>query len=279
MRIKLFSAAAILCAGLAQAVESQPVNAPAALTYADLADLATGAPVVAHVRVRGAERLDAELAPNVPAGHRRFLVEADVVALIRGAGGIDGRVTYLVDLPDDSRGRSAQLRRRSEWLAIARRVPNRPAELQLAAPDAQIPYTPETAQRLRDILRDASAPNAPARITGIGRAFHVPGNLPGESETQFFLQTANERPISLSVLRRPGEQPRWAVALSEMVDEAAAPPAPDTLLWYRLACTLPQRLPGDVLRDSGADEARAIQADYRLVIEGLGPCARTRTRR
>jgi len=279
MRIKLFFAAAILCAGLDQAVESQTVNATPALTYADLSDLAIGAPVVAHVRARSAERLGAELAPNVPAGHSRFLVEADVVALIRGAGGIDGRVSYLVDLRNDSRGRPARLRRGGEWLLIARRVPNRPGQLQLAAPDAQIPYTAETAERLRAILRDSSAPNAAARITGIGRALHVPGNLPGESETQFFLQTTNERPISLSVLRRPGEQPRWAVALSEMVDEAAAPPAPDTLLWYRLACTLPARLPGDVLRESGVDEARAIQADYRVIIEGLGGCARTRARR
>jgi len=274
MRIKLFYAAAILGAVPPQAVDSQPLSPASALTYADLADLAIGAPVVAHVRMRGSDRLDAELAPNVPAGHRRYLVEADVVALIRGTGGIEGRVSYVVDLPGDSRPR-----RRSEWLLIAHRVPNRPAQLQLVAPDAQIPYTAESAERLRAILRDAAAPNAPARITGIGRAFHVPGNLPGESETQFFLQTANERPISLTVLRRPGEQPRWAVALSEMVDEAAAPPAPDTLLWYRLACTLPQRLPGDVLRDSGAEEARAIQADYRLIVEGLGPCARTRARR
>jgi hypothetical protein len=279
MRIKLFSAAAILAAAWTQSVESQTLTASPPLTYADLADLAVGAPVAAHVRVRGAERLDAELAPSVPAGYRRFLVEAEIVALIRASGGMEGRVSYLVDLPNDSRGRPAQLRRRSEWLLIARRVPNRPAELQLAAPDAQIPYAVETAERLRTILRDASAPNAPARITGIGRAFHVPGNLPGESETQLFLQTANERPISLTVLRRPGEQPRWAVALSEMVDEAAAPPAPDTLLWYRLACTLPARLPGDVLRESSADEARAIQADYRVIVEGLGPCARTRTRR
>lgn len=279
MRIKLFAAAAILAIGFAQAVESQPVQAPPALTYADLADLAIGAPVVAHVRLRGIERLGAELAPNVPPGHRRFLIEADVVALIRGSGGIESRVSYLLDLPNDSRGRPAELRRRSEWLVVARRVPNRPGELQLAARDAQIPYAAETAERLRAILRDAAAPNAPARITGIGRAFHVPGNLPGESETQFFLQTASERPISLSVLRRPGEQPRWAVALSEMVDEAAAPPAPESLLWYRLACTLPQRLPADVLRDASADEARAIQADYRLIVEGLGPCARTRASR
>lgn len=274
MRIKLAAAAVIFAAMSGQAVESQPLPAPPAPNYADLADLALNAPVVAHVRVADADRLDAELAPNVPAGHRRFLVEADVVALIRGSGGIEGRVSYLVDLPADSR-----LRKRSEYLVLARRAPNRPGMLQLIAPDAQLAYTPETAERLRAILREAGAANAPARITGIGRAFHVPGSLAGESETQIFLQTEDQRPISLNVLRRPGEQPRWSVALSEMVDEAAAPPAPETLLWYRLACTLPARLPGDVLREAGPQEAQAIQADYRLVMEGLGPCTRARPRR
>jgi hypothetical protein len=79
-------------------------------------------------------------------------------------------------------------------------------------------------------------------------------------------------------LRRPGEQPRWSVALSEIVDDAAAPPARDTLLWYRLACTLPPRLPAQSLSEAAADEADAIQADYRLVMDGLGRCVRTRTR-
>jgi len=279
MRIKLFGALAMACLVAAQPADSQPAPAASELTYADLADLALAAPVVAHLRVRDADRLDPELAPNVPLGHRRFLVEAEVVALIRGSGGIEGRVSYLVDLPNDSRGRPAQLRRRAEVLVLAARVPNRPAELRLVAADAQLPFTAANAERLRTILREASAADAPARITGIGRAFHVPGNLPGESETQFFLQTADDRPISLSVLRRPDQEPRWAVALSEMVDEAAAPPAPDTLLWYRLACALPARLPPEVLREADPNQARAIQADYRLVIDGLGPCRRTRAAR
>jgi len=279
MRIKLFTALAILASAAPQAVESQVLPAGAALTYADLADLAAAAPVAAHLRVARAERLGAELAPNVPAGHRRFLVEADVVALIRGDGGLPARVSYIVDLANDSRGRPAQLRRRAELLVLAHRVPNRPAELRLAAPDAQLPYTPETAERLRAILRDSSGRDAPPRITGIGRAFHVAGSLPGESETQIFLQTADDRPISLTVLRRPGERASWAVALSEIVDAAAEPPARDTFLWYRLACTLPARLPPDALREMSAEEARAVQADYRVVAEGLGPCARTRTRR
>ncbi|HYJ51673.1 MAG TPA: hypothetical protein VEW04_00720 [Allosphingosinicella sp.] len=278
MKVRMLAAAAALA--IAQPVESQPVPvAPPALTYADLADLALAAPVAVHLRLRSAELLDAELAPNVLPGHRRFLVEADVVTLIRGSGGLPARVTYLVDLPNDSRGRAARPPRRAEMLVLASRVAGREGELRLAAPDAQIPYSAATADALRAILRESAASGAPPRITGIGRAFHVEGSIPGEGETQIFLQTADQRPISINILRRPGQRPRWSVALSEIVDEAAAPPAPDTLLWYRLACTLPARLPRQSLSEAGPEEARSILADYRVVIDGLGPCARTRVRR
>ena len=276
MHALFLAAAATLAAAAAQPSGAQTPSVSPPLSYADLADLATAAPVAAHVRVRDADLLGEREAPNVAPGHRRFLIEAEVVALIRGTGGIPAELSYLVDLPNDSRGRSARIGRRAEYLVLAHRVPNRPGELRLAAPDAQIPFTPAAAETLRAILRDSSGPDAAPRITGIGRAFHVPGSLPGESETQIFLQTAGNRPISLNVLRRPGERPRWSVALSEIVDDAAAPPEPNSFLWYRLACTLPARLPSEALREAGPDEARAIQADYRLIMEGLGPCARTR---
>jgi hypothetical protein len=261
-------------------VESQIPPAPPALspalTYADLADLAVPAPIAAHVRVKDADMLRAEEAPTVPPGYRRFLIEAEIVALIRGQGGIDGPLTYVVDLPSDSRGRPARITRRAEYLILAQRVPERPNMVRLTAPDAQIAYSPATADRLRAILREANAAGAPPRITGIGRAFHVPGSLPGESETQIFLQTADNRPISLSVLRRPGETPSWSVALSEIVDNAAAAPPRETLLWYRLACTLPRRLPAMSFSEASGSEATAIAADYSLVMSGLGPCQRNR---
>jgi len=278
MKPFFLAAAAFVSAACAAPGAAQNTPVSPSLSYADLADLAVAAPVAAHVRVHDADVLGAREAPNVRPGWRRFLIEADVVALIRGPGGIPARVSYLIDLPNDSRGRPPRLGRRAEFLLLAHRVPNRPDELRLAAPDAQIPYTPAAAETLRAIARDSSAADTAPQITGIGRAFHVPGSLPGESETQIFLQTAGNRPISLNVLRRPGEQPRWSVALSEIVDAAAAPPEPDTFLWYRLACTLPARLPPSALTEAEPDEARAIHADYGLIIQGLGPCARTRAR-
>jgi len=118
------------------------------------------------------------------------------------------------------------------------------------------------------------APGAPPPVTGITSAFHVPGSLPGESETQIFLRTADNRPISLNVLRRPGEQPRWAVALGEMVDNSAEPPRRDTLLWYRLACGLPRQLPAAALDQIDIPARAGARADYQLVLDGLGACQR-----
>ena len=276
MKAPIFALSALLAATSPAVAQPQNQLGLQTLTYADLADLGAGAPIVAYVRVHSADRLNAREATTVRAGFTRFEIEAELVALIRGTSGLPARLRYLVDLPNDSRGRPARIARRAEYLIMANRVPSRPDEVRLVTADAQVPYSPAAAEMLRGIVREASGASPAPRITGIGRAFSVPGNLPGESETQFFLQTADQRPISLSVLRRPGEQVRWSVSLGEIVDEGAAPPQPNTLLWYRLACTLPARLPGDVLSEATPDESRAIQADYQVIMNGLGRCARTR---
>ncbi len=271
------AAIAALLALAAAPAESQvgPVAGP---TYADLADLALAAPVAAQVRIAQAVAVKPERAPGLKPGMARFYVQAGLVSLIRSPQSLPARLSYVVDLPRDSKGKAPRLRKGSEFLLLAAPVAGRPGELRLAAADAQIPFTAERAATLRSIIREASSASPPPRIAGIGRAFHVPGAIRGESETQIFLQTAGGTPVSLTVLRRPGETPLWAVALSEIVDEAAGAPAPGTLLWYRLACGLPRALPRQSLAEADAAAAAAIQADYRHVLEQLGPCVRTRSR-
>jgi hypothetical protein len=265
--------AAALMAVAAAPAESQ---APPAPTYADLADLALAAPVAAQVRIAESVAVEAKRAPDLKPGMARFYVEASLVSLIRSPQTLPARLSYVVDLPLDSKGKAPKLRKGSEFLLLASPVAGRPGEVRLVAPDAQIAFTPERAAMLRSIVREASSASPPPRIAGIGRAFHVPGAIRGESETQLFLQTAGGTPVSLTVLRRPGQTAQWAVALSEIVDEAAEPPAPGTLLWYRLACGLPRTLPRQSLAEADSEAAAAIVADYRLVLERLGPCVRSR---
>jgi hypothetical protein len=271
------SLAAIASLGLAAPADSQ-APALAAPTYADLADLSIDAPIAAHARVARTTALKDTQAAGVRPGFARLLIDAQIVSLVRAPQGLPSRVTYVVDLPRDAKGKAPKLKKGTEVLLLAVPVAGRPGEIRLTAPDAQLPYTPERAAQLRDILRESLRQDAPPRITGIGRAFNVPGAIPGESETQIFLLTADNQPVSLNVLRRPGQTPLWSVALSEIVDDAAAPPKPNTLLWYRLACTLPLTLPRQSFADADGQATAAIQADYRLVLERLGPCARTRAR-
>lgn len=260
----------------AQDFGNKQLISPAAesgFSYADLSDLALESPVVLSATIAEAIRLKDGESGSVPPGKARFYVSATVDTLIRGAGGIASTVNYLVDVPLDSRGKPPRLKK-SKVILIASSAKG--ADLRLAAPDAQLAWTPETEATLRAILTEAAKPDAPPKITGVGNAFSVPGTLPGESETQIFLTTADHRPVSLSIIRRPGEAPRWAVALSEIVDDAAAPPARDTLLWYRLACALPPVIPESSLANADPDSVAQIRADYGLVIDGLGRCTRNR---
>ncbi len=275
-----FYGAAVTAGLLAVAAVPAESQAPAgaAPTYADLADLALAAPVAAQVRLTEAVAVKAERAPGLAPGMARFYVEAALVSLIRSPQTLPARLRYVVDLPLDAKGKAPKLRKGSEFLLLAAPVADRPGELRLIAPDAQIAFAPDRAATLRSIIREASSASPPPRIAGIGRAFHVPGAIRGESETQIFLQTGDGTPVSLTVLRRAGETPSWAVALGEIVDESAAEPAPGTLLWYRLACGLPRSLPSQSLAEADPEAAAAIRADYGLVLERLGPCGRTRRR-
>ena len=65
------------------------------------------------------------------------------------------------------------------------------------------------------------------------------------------------------------------MSLGEIVDDAAAPPARDTLLWYRLACALPPVLPDDSVADQAPEDAAQARTDYRFVLDQLGACGRT----
>lgn len=255
-------------------IVTQPSDRVAGLSYADIADLADAAPLVAQARIGNIIKLKPAQAGTVPAGYQRLFVEANVSNLIRGEGGISPTVRYLYDAPVDARGKLPKLKKAQ--VILFARTGARPGEIQLVARDAQVIASPAEIERVKAILSELVANNAPPRIVGLGDAFHVAGTIAGEGETQIFLRTENGDPVSLSVLRRPGQEPRWAVALGEIVDEAARPPARGSLLWYRLACGLPEVLPAQSVRALSAPDAEAARADYQVVLQALGPCGRTR---
>ena len=259
----------------AQDRSDQAAPAPQQATDADLIDLADYADLVLRAKVRRQSELKPERAPGLKPGHTRFYIEAETQTLLAGTTPVGERVRYLVDLPLDAKGRKPSLRN-AEVLLFARPVAGRPGELQLVAPDAQLRWNADLERRTRLILEQLVAPDAPSRITGVRDALSVAGTLAGESETQIFLETVNDAPAAISVVRRPGMEPVWGVSFSEIVDQAVRIPPRGSLAAYRLACAMPQTLPSEAnLAREPADRARASD-DYRYVISQLGPCPRLR---
>ena len=258
-------------------VQAQEPAVGSSATYADLADLADDTPLVLRAQIRRQTALSPErtTGPIAP-GHVRLYIEARTLALLSGDAPLGEDLRYLVDVPLDARGRPPKLKKR-EVLLFARPVPGRTGELQLIAPDAQLLHTPELEARLRPILTEFADGSVPPQVTGIRDVLSLEGALAGESETQLFLDTADDAPISLTIVRRPNQAPRWGASFGEIVDQSARAPRRDTLAWYRLACGLPETLPAEVnLSDNPQDRARAAQ-DYAFVREQLGECRRNRS--
>ncbi len=263
---------AMLLPAVAHAQRIVPVAAaPAPASYAEVADLAVEAATIIDARIRRASPVPADQAIGIPAHLVRFYVEAEVNGLLYGSDAVARRVGYLVDQPRLANGRAPRLRG-NRVLLFARPVvqSNR---LQLVNPGAQLPWNSGREAHARAIAAELVR-GAPPRVTGIAQAFHVPGTVAGESETQIFLATASGDPVSLTVLRRPGADPVWAAAFGEIVDEAAGAPARGTLGWYRLACGLPASLPAAATAALAPAEARAAAADYAIVLRDVGACDR-----
>ncbi len=242
-------------------------------SYADVADFAVDSATIVDARIRRATPVPPTSAPSVPPQLIRMYVEAEVNTVIYGRDPVASRIAYLVDQPRLPNGKAPRLSRQ-RVLLFARPVAinNR---LQLVSPGAQLAWDAGRDATARAIAAELAAGTVPPAIGGVTQAFHVAGTIAGEGETQIFLSTPAGQPVSLTILRRPGERPRWAAAFGEIVDESAAAPARLTLGWYRLACGLPARLPDAALAGLDSGAARIAAEDYAFVVASLGLCDRS----
>ena len=271
------SALAVPSAAVAQSAPVSDQTVAAGPTYADLVTLSDAADLVVRVQIRRQTALKPERAPGLASGFARLYIEARTVALIAGRSAVGEGLVYLVDVPLDARGKVPKLKNR-EMLLFADPVPGRPGEVQLVAPAAQLDFAPALEARLRPILTELYAAERVPRITGISDALAVRGTLAGESETQIFLATEDRSPVSITILRRPGQQVQWGVSWGEIIDSSARPPAPETLRWYRLACALPAELPSNANLAREPEARRLAADDYAFVIAAMGPCERRITK-
>ena len=264
------AAIAMTSTGVAAA---QQTALPVPDSYADVADFAVQSATIIDATIKRTREVEPTRAIGVPAHLVRLYVEADVQSVIYGREVVAIRIAYLTDQPRQTDGRPPRLRR-MRVLLFARPVAVT-NQVQLVQPNAQLGWSAAREVTARTIARELARGSVPPQITGVAQAFHVAGTVAGESETQIFLLTAIGQPVSLSILRRPGQQPRWAAAFGEIVDESAAVPPRYTLPWYRLACGLPDQLPRSTTQTMTEQEATTALADYALVRRDVGPCDRT----
>ncbi len=243
--------------------------------YADIADLVVISPLILDATIKNAQKVAPEQAAGVPANLQRMLVEADVMALIRGQGGVTPRVRFILDVPKDAKGKTPKLKKQRMFL-LGSTVTGRPGEIRLARPNAMIQWSTANDSLVRSITQEAVQIDAPQRITAITSAFYSAGTVLGEGETQVFVKTEKDQPLSLSILSRPGQAKQWAVSTAEVIDESATAPAKHTLLWYRLACGLPRDLASERVESGEGENVARAQGDYKFVIDALGPCGRKR---
>lgn len=264
-------------AGALPASTRAPVNAASRearqLDYADLVDLADGTPIVARVEVRKTAILKPEQAQGIRPGFTRIYIEARTRAVLLGDG-VGESLHFLADVPIDP-VRHRPMAPKGLLVVLARSVAGSAGEVQLVAPDAAITWSQETEARLRSVLTELVDPAAPPKIRSLRDVLHVAGNLTGEGETQIFIATTRD-PFAISVVRNPGVAPHWGLSVGDVIDPAARQPERDTLLWYRLACFLPRKLPPGANISTNPDDAALAAEDYARVIADLGTCPRAR---
>ncbi len=248
---------------------------PSPYSYAQAADLAQGAPAILIGRIRSVAPVRAERAPGLRPGTARYYLDVQATTLIRGEAGLAQRLGMLIDLPEPN-SRTIVRAMKGKSFAFFGTGTAGGTQFQLVDSEALLPWTPGVEAQLRSIASELVAPDAPPAIRSVVDAFHVRGTVAGESETQIFLATATGRPVSLSVIRRPGQEPHFGAALGEIIDEAASVPPRDTLLWYRLACGLPATLPAAASAKLEPTDVAAARADYAAFLAQLGTCDRER---
>jgi hypothetical protein len=204
-RLYFIFLASLMAAGLstisfAQTPQATPIIAPAFAvpaangSYADVADLVVISPLIIDGQIRKITKVPAEQAIGVPANVQRMLIEANVMALVRGNEGVSEQVRFLLDVPKNAKGKIPKLKKQ-RYFMMGSKVSGKPGTIKLSRPDALIEWSAGNDALLRAITKEAVIVDAPQAIVGLTSAFHSPGTVIGAGETQIFVQAkANQNP-------------------------------------------------------------------------------------
>ncbi len=257
-------------------ISNNVANGQNSASYDDIMSITLESELVVDIVARKIKKLPASQSVGVRPDRKRVLIIGEVQSLIRGKSGLNSEVRFLFDAPIDSRGKIPKLKK-LRFIAFGRHVSGRNDFIRLTHTASMLRYSDSLNSRVRNSIREAIADNAPQKITSISSAFHSPGTIIGEGETQIFLNTEFGQPMAISVTSKRGQNRRWSVSTSEVIDINATEPRRSSLLGYRLACSLPRSLSPSLIESSNQNNREKLLSDYKLVIDSIGPCLRKLT--
>jgi hypothetical protein len=250
---------------------AQPAASAITPTWTDIADLVLASPIVLVVDIGDVDRLSRRDAPDVPPGQVRALVQGSLRNALKAPSVLPAGAAWLWQGTADRRGRPPFAKPQPVILFAAPLSGGSNPEVQplrLVSPHGQQPWSAAAEAQVRRILAEAVKPGADGTmVTAVIDGFRTAGSVDGASESQFFLQTKGNRPMTLLVRRAPDADPQLRVATDEFVDRAA-PVARETLTWRGLACGLPPELPPALRADT------ALAEDYGFARRAIGACGR-----
>lgn len=255
------------------------INAPDgqnSISYDDIMEITLESELVVDIIVRKIKNLPNSQTIGVRPDRKRILIIGEVQSLIRGKNGLNQEVQFLFDAPIDSRGKIPKYKK-MRFLAFGRHIAGNSGFIRLSRTASMTAYSNRINNMVRNNIREAIAANAPQKIIAINSAFHSPGTIIGEGESQIFLSTEFDQPMAISVISKQGQNRRWSVSTSEVIDINATEPKRFSLLGYRLACSLPRSLDPSIIESDDSRNRDKVKSDYKLVLDSVGPCQRQRT--
>ncbi len=245
-------------------------------SYDDIMGITLESELVVDIIVRKIKNLPDSQTIGVRSNRKRILIIGEVQSLIRGKNGLNSQVQFLFDAPIDSRGKIPKLKK-MRFIAFGRHVAGSSDFIRLSRTASMLKYNDRMNNMVRSIIREIIADNAPQKILSISSAFHSPGTIIGEGETQIFLNTEFGQPMAISVTSKQGQNRRWSVSTTEVIDINATEPSRLSLLGYRLACSLPKALNPSIIESDNQENREKAISDYILVLDSVGPCKENRT--
>ncbi|APG62136.1 hypothetical protein LPB140_04185 [Sphingorhabdus lutea] len=243
-------------------------------TYVDLADIILSSPIIIDGIVTKEKKVPASQTPFLDKKLQRKLVELQLNSLIRGKNGMPATVRFVMDVRANAKGKFPKFKKqRIMVFGDNQGLPM--GDLRLLRPDIFFNYDPQLDRMVRNITKEALLLDAPQKITGVQSAYHSSGTIIGTGLTEIFFATEKGQPLAILIDTDAQNGKSWSVSNEEVLGSNRPIVRQNTLLWYRLACELPQSIATDKMGGDDKDIHARIQSDYAFVRAKLGKCERT----